>query len=290
MIADILLNGVVAGGTYAILAVGFALIFSVARIVNMAHTAFYMVAAFLIFIGISVLHFGLILSLVIALVLSALLGIVCFKLFFDRVKEHEATVMIISMALAMVLQEILLLKFGGEYRGLPSFLEGYVNIGGKQLTYQHLIAIICTGLILVGLWFWLYRTRTGKAIRAVAQDPEIANVMGINVSRMYLITMAVSAGLAAVAGAVMGPIHMISPLMWAHPIVIVLASVILGGVGSIGGAVVGAFVLGFVETLVVFLIPGGSFLGGAVSLCIMVLVLLIRPEGMFGVFFEEERL
>jgi branched-chain amino acid transport system permease protein len=128
------------------------------------------------------------------------------------------------------------------------------------------------------------------AIRAVAQDPEIANLMGIHVSNMYLIVMAVSAGLAGVAAAIMGPINMISPLMWAHPIVIVLASVILGGVGSIAGAVVGAIILGYVETLVVFLMPGGSFLGGAVALCIMVLILLIRPEGIFGVFFEEERL
>jgi|BarGraNGADG00212_2_1021979.scaffolds.fasta_scaffold00552_9 branched-chain amino acid transport system permease protein len=290
MTTDILVSGLVTGGMYAILAVGFALIFSVGRIVNMAHTAFYMVAAFLIFIGTSMLKFGLPLSIAGAIIITTLLGIICYKLFFDRVKEHESTVMIISMALAMLLQEILLLKFGGEYRGISSFLEGFVEIGGTRVSYQHLFAIVCTGGILLGLWLWLSRTRIGKAIRAVAQDPEIANLMGIHVSNMYLIVMAVSAGLAGVAGAVMGPINMISPLMWAHPIVIVLASVILGGVGSVAGAVVGAFILGYVETLVVFLIPGGSFLGGPIALCIMVLVLLIRPEGIFGVFFEEERL
>jgi branched-chain amino acid transport system permease protein len=290
MTADILVNGLVAGGMYAILAVGFALIFSVARIVNMAHTAFYMVAAFLIFIGTSMLKFGLLLSIAGAIIITILLGIICYKLFFDRVKEHESTVMIISMALAMFLQEILLLKFGGEYRGISSFLEGFVEIGGTRVSYQHLFAIVGTGVILLGLWLWLSRTRIGMAIRAVAQDPEIANLMGIHVSNMYLIVMAVSAGLAGVAAAIMGPINMISPLMWAHPIVIVLASVILGGVGSIAGAVVGAIILGYVETLVVFLMPGGSFLGGAVALCIMVLILLIRPEGIFGVFFEEERL
>jgi len=182
------------------------------------------------------------------------------------------------------------LIYGGEYRGLKAFREGFVDFIGTQVSYQHIIAIVCTGLILIGLWAWLSNTRIGKAIRAVAQDPETANVMGINVSKMYLVVMAVSAGLAGIAGAVMGPITMISPLMWSHPIVIVLASVILGGVGSVGGAVVGALILGYVETLVVFLMPGGSFLGGAIALCIMVLVLLIRPEGLFGVFFEEERL
>jgi branched-chain amino acid transport system permease protein len=290
MAADMLINGLVAGGMYAILAVGFALIFSVARMVNMAHTAFYMIAAFGIFIGTSMLHYGLLLSLVASIVIVTLLGVVCFKLFFDRVKEHESTVMIISLALAMVFQEILLLKFGGEYRGISSFFEGFIEIIGTRVAYQNLAAISCSGIILLGLWIWLSKTRIGNAIRAVAQDPEIANLMGINVSKMYVVVMAVSAGLAGVAGAVMGPIHTISPHMWAHPIVIVLASVILGGVGSIGGAVIGAFILGYVETLVVFLVPGGSFLGGAVALCIMVLVLMIKPEGIFGVFFEEERL
>jgi branched-chain amino acid transport system permease protein len=142
----------------------------------------------------------------------------------------------------------------------------------------------------LGLWLWLSKTRSGNAIRAVAQDPEIANLMGITVSHIYVRVMAVSVGLAGVAGVVMAPVYMVSPLMWTHPIVIVLAAIVLGGMGSIGGSVIGAFILGYVETLVVFLVPGGSFMGGAVSLCIMVLVLLIRPEGLFGVFFEEERL
>jgi branched-chain amino acid transport system permease protein len=290
MVVDILFNGLVAGGMYAILAIGFALIFSVARIVNMAHTAFYMIAAFLIYIGISTLNYGLWPSLVAAIVITILLGVTCFKLFFNRIKEHQATVMIISIALAMLFQEILLWIFGGTYRSIPSFIQGFVEISSTRISYQQLIAVGSTGLILLGLWLWLSKTRSGNAIRAVAQDPEIANLMGITVSHIYVRVMAVSVGLAGVAGVVMAPVYMVSPLMWTHPIVIVLAAIVLGGMGSIGGSVIGAFILGYVETLVVFLVPGGSFMGGAVSLCIMVLVLLIRPEGLFGVFFEEERL
>ena len=180
--------------------------------------------------------------------------------------------------------------FGGTYRSIPSFIEGFVEIGGTRISSQQLFAVGSTAIILVGLWSWLSKTKIGNAIRAVAQDPEIANLMGINVSNIYLIVMAVSAGLAGIAGVVMAPIFMISPLMWGHPIVIVLASIILGGMGSLGGSVIGALILGYVETLVVFLVPGGSFMGGAVSLAIMVLVLLVRPERHFGVFFEEERL
>lgn len=290
MITDILVNGMIFGGMYAMLAVGFALIFSVAGIVNMAHTGFYMIAAFLIFIATKNLHWPLLPAILTGVLLTIILGILSFKVLFDRVKEHETTVMIMSIALAILFQEVLLLKFGGDYHGMPSFLEGFMEILGTRVSFQHLSALLIIGLVLIGLWLWLSKTRIGSAIRAVSQDTETANLMGINVSNIYLVVMAASVGLAGIAGAVMGPIYMISPLMWAQPIVIVLASVILGGMGSIGGAVIGAFILGYVETLVVFLIPGSSFMGGAVSLCIMVLVLLIRPEGLFGVFFEEERL
>ena len=290
MFADILFNGLVSGGTYAILAIGFALIFSVARIVNMAHTAFYMIAAFLIYIGLTILHYNIWVCVLATIVLTGIIGLFCFKVFFDRVKQHESTVMIISIAIAMLLQEIFLIIFGGTYRSIPSFVEGFIEISGTRVSNQQLFAVAATAVILIALWLWLSKTKIGNAIRAVAQDPEAANLMGINVTNMYLIVMAVSAGLAGIAGVLMAPVHMISPLMWGHPIVIVLASIVLGGMGSIGGSVVGALILGYVETLVVFLVPGGSFMGGAVSLAIMVLVLLIRPEGLFGVFFEEERL
>jgi branched-chain amino acid transport system permease protein len=229
-------------------------------------------------------------SLIAAIIFTGIVGVICFKVFFDRVKQHESAVMIISIAIAMLLQEILLMIFGGTYRSIPSFIEGFVEIGGTRISSQQLFAVGSTAIILVGLWLWLSKTKIGNAIRAVAQDPEIANLMGITVSNIYLIVMAVSAGLAGIAGVVMAPVYMISPLMWGHPIVIVLASIVLGGMGSLGGSVIGALILGYVETLVVFLVPGGSFMGGAVSLAIMVLVLLVRPEGLFGVFFEEERL
>jgi branched-chain amino acid transport system permease protein len=290
MVADILVNGLAASSMYALLAIGFALIFSVAKIINMAHTAFYMVAAFLIFIGTKMLNFGMPLSIIAAIGITILISILMFKLFLDRVKEHETAVMIITIALAMLAQEVLLLKFGGAYRGVSPFFEGFAEIAGTRVSYQRLFAIATTIIVLIALWLWLSKTTIGQAIRAVAQDPEIANLMGINVSNIYLIVMAVSAGLAAVAAAVMAPINLVHPLMWGHPIAIILAAVVLGGLGSLGGSVLGAFILGYVETIVTFALPGGSFLGGAASLCIMVLVLLIRPEGLFGVFFEEERL
>jgi branched-chain amino acid transport system permease protein len=114
--------------------------------------------------------------------------------------------------------------------------------------------------------------------------------MGINVRRILLITMGLAAGLAAVAGAVVAPTLTLVPTMWTSPLVMIMAIVVLGGLGSVKGSLIGAFIIGFIEVLVVFLMPSGAFLKGAFALLVMVLILLVRPEGLFGVVFEEERL
>jgi len=290
MLMDILINGLVAGGVYSVLAVGFSLIFGVAKLLNMAHTAFYMITAFLILYATTVLSIPLPLALLGSIIITTIIGIISYKLLLDRIKQHETAVMIISVALAMLCQEILLLIFGGHYRGVPPFVGGFMDIFGSRVSYQHLFAIGTSALILAGLWLLLSKTRLGNAIRAVSQDRVAANLMGINVGRIFMVVMAISVSLAGLAGAVVAPIYLVSPHMWQQPLTIVLAAVVLGGLGSIGGCVAGALILGYTESIVTFLVPGGAFLSGAVSLSIMVLVLLIRPEGLFGVVFEEERL
>ncbi|MCL0064291.1 branched-chain amino acid ABC transporter permease [Dehalococcoidia bacterium] len=290
MVEAILINGLVLGGMYAVLAVGFALVFGVAKILNMAHTAFYMVGAYLILIMSIMLGFPSLPSIVLAIAIMGITGRVIYKLFLDRVKEHPVAVMIISVGVAILFQEVLLIGFGGHFRGIDPFIHGFVEIGGIRAAYQQVIAIVTSLLALVAIRLLLSKTQVGNAIRAVAEDREIANVMGIDVSRICVITMGISAVLAAVAGAVVAPVFMVHPLMWMHPLTIVLAAVVLGGLGSIKGSILGAFILGFAETAVIFLVPMGAFLRGAVGLSVMVVVLLLRPEGLFGVVFEEERL
>jgi len=160
---------------------------------------------------------------------------------------------------------------------------------GVRITNQHLLALGVFVAALMGVWVLLLKTRLGIAIRATAQDREVANLMGMDVARVATTTVAISAALAAVAGAVVAPLFVVEPLMWTHPLIIVMASVILGGLGSIKGAFYGAWMLAFAETIVIFLVPSGAFLRGAFSLAVMLAVLLIRPEGLFGVFFEGER-
>jgi branched-chain amino acid transport system permease protein len=133
------------------------------------------------------------------------------------------------------------------------------------------------------------KTKLGLAIRSTAEDREVANLMGINESRVAMITMGISVGLAALTGAIVVPLTILDPFMWMHPLIMMMAVVVLGGLGSIKGSFVAAYILGFAESMVVFLAPMGSFLKGSVALSIMIIVLIIRPEGLFGVVFEEER-
>jgi branched-chain amino acid transport system permease protein len=289
MILDIFISSLINGSTYALLAIGFSLIFGVARIVNVAHTAFYMLAAYFIYYGTHKLGLHPALCMLVAILPVTLIGLLSYRLFIDPIREHEGAVLIATIALAMAMQEIMLLIFSGDFLGVPSLVEGYRMVFGVKVAYQQLLTIAVALLVLAVVWAFLLKTRLGLAIRSTAQDREVANLMGMNESRVAMITMGVSVGLAAFTGAVIAPLTIVNPFMWMPPLIMMMAVVVLGGLGSIKGSFVGAYILGFAEALVVFLLPMGSYLKGSVALSIMILVLLIRPEGLFGIAFEEER-
>ena len=289
MLQDILVTGLVNGGVYALLAIGFSLIFGVARIVNIAHTAFYMLAAYAFYALLVKAGLSLTAAISVSVVGVVLVSLVCYKLVIVPVREHESAVLIATIALALVFQESLLLSFGGHYLGIPTVADGFASVAGVRVSYQRLIILVVVAFALIATWALLYRSRLGLAIRASANDLEVANLMGMNVKRVAMATVAVSVGLAAIAGVVVAPVFVVDPFMWLSPLVTMLAIVVLGGLGSLKGSLVGAFVIGYVEAITVFAVPAGAFLKGAVALSIMVIVLLIRPEGLFGIAFEEER-
>jgi branched-chain amino acid transport system permease protein len=289
LLQDIFVTGLVNGGVYALLAIGFSLIFGVARIVNIAHTAFYMLAAYCFYALLTKTGLGFFLSGVISVVAVTLFSVLCYRLVIEPVREHEAAVLIATIALALVFQELMLFSFGGHFLGIPSTLEGSMRFLDVSIPYQRLLILVVAAAMLVGVWFVLYRTRLGLAIRATANDLEVANLMGMNVNRVAMATVAISVALASVAGVVVAPVYVVDPFMWLAPLVTMLAIVVLGGLGSLKGSLIGALIIGYVEAITVFALPSGAYLKGAVALLIMVVVLLIRPEGLFGVAFEEER-
>ena len=289
MFQDILVSGLINGGVYALLAIGFSLIFGVARIVNIAHTAFYMLASYALYGMLVIGGVPLLLAIPLSVAAVVALSLVCYKLVIEPVRQHESAVLIATIALALIFQESLLVSFGGSFLGIPNAVEGVTTILGVSVSYQRLIILAVVAVTLVATWYLLNRTRLGLAIRAAANDQEIANLMGMNVNRVAMYTVGISVALAAIAGVVVAPVFVVDPLMWLAPLVTMLAIVVLGGLGSLKGSLIGAFIIGYVEAITVFAVPSGSYLKGAVALSIMVLVLLIRPEGLFGVVFEEER-
>jgi branched-chain amino acid transport system permease protein len=289
LLQDILVTGLVNGGVYALLAIGFSLIFGVARIVNIAHTAFYMLAAYCFYTLLTKTGLGFVLSGLIAVGAVTVFSVICYRLVIEPVREHEAAVLIATIALALIFQELMLYTFGGHFLGIPSTLEGSMRFLGVSIPYQRLLILLVAGVMLAAVWFILYRTRLGLAIRATANDLEVANLMGMNVNRVAMATVAISVALASVAGVVVAPVFVVDPFMWLGPLVTMLAIVVLGGLGSLKGSLIGALIIGYVEAITVFAVPAGAYLKGAVALMIMVAVLLARPEGLFGVAFEEER-
>ena len=286
---NILIYGLVASGVYALLAVGFSLIFGVARIANLSHTAFYMLAAYLIYYFASSVGLNLYVSIILAIVIVTVLGTISYRLLIVRVRQHQATTLIVTIAMAVIIQEAILDRFGGQPQGVPKLISGSREIFGATVLNQQLLTLGVVIVLLVATWAFLMKTKPGVAIRSIAQDREVANLMGIDVPRMEMLTMALSVGLAAVAGALVAPLFVLTPGMWAHPLVMILAVVVLGGLGSLKGSLIGAVILGFAENTVVFLAPSGAFLKTSVALAIMLVVILIKPEGLFGVVFEEER-
>jgi branched-chain amino acid transport system permease protein len=290
MFQAFVVQALVTGGVYALLAVGFSLIFGVARMVNLAHTSFLMLAAYGMFYTTYRLGLDVFTAILITLVATVIIGLASYKLFIDRIREHGVTVMLITLALATIFQECMILAFGAHFREAPTLIPGYIEVMGVKVSYQHLLTIAVVAVVLIAIWVLLSRTKLGIAIRATAQDTEIANLMGINVSNILLIAMGIAAALAAIAGIVVAPLWVVYPYMWMSPLVMIMAIVVLGGLGSIKGSLIGAFIIGFVEVAVVFYLPGGSFLRGAIALLVMVVILVVRPEGLYGVVFEEERL
>jgi branched-chain amino acid transport system permease protein len=289
MLLDIVITSLINGSTYALLAIGFSLIFGVARIVNIAHTAFYMVAAYCIYLVTQKLGYHPVVGMLVAVPVVTLLGLIAYRVFIAPIRQHEAAVLIGTIALAIALQEIMLFIFSGDYLSVPALVKGYFSIFGVKVFYQQMLTFVAALIILGAVRVLLMNTRLGLAIRCTAGDREVANLMGMNESRVAMITVGISIALAAFTGALIVPLTIVEPFMWMHPLIMMMAVVVLGGLGSIKGSFFAAYILAAAEALVVFLIPMGAFLKGSVALTIMILVLLIRPEGLFGVAFEEER-
>jgi branched-chain amino acid transport system permease protein len=277
---EILIYGAVTSAIYALLAVGFTLIFGVARILNLAHGSFYALGAYGTYVLTSIVGLPLWSAALIAIAFVAVFGIVVEKVLIRPLRHSQLGVLMISLAVALVVEQTLFLVFGSEYRNVPSFVDTKINLGGVDVAGQRLLTLAVAAVAIGALYIFIQFTRLGSAILAISQDPEAAKYMGIPSDKIFSVVMAISAALAALAGVMAGPFLSVQPSMHLLPIVKAFAIVVVGGLGSIPGSIAAAFLLGYAETCVAYLIS--SSWTEIVSVLATLLMLVIRPAGIFG--------
>ncbi len=277
---EILIFGAVTSAIYAMLAVGFTLIFGVARILNLAHGSFYALGAYGAYVLTTLVKMPLLVAAPIVVLAVALFGVVIERLMIRPMRKSQLAVLMISLAISLVVEQVLFLTFGSEYRNVPAFVDQKFVIGGVDVAGQRLLTVLVAVVAIGGLYLFIQRTRLGSAILAISQDPEAAQYMGIPSDRIFGVVMAISAGLAALAGIMAGPFLSVQPSMHLLPIVKAFAIVVVGGLGSIPGSIVAALMLGYAETLVAYGIS--TAWTEIVSVAATLLMLVLRPAGFFG--------
>jgi len=279
-LVQILVYGAVISAIYAMLAVGFTLIFGVARILNLAHGSFYALGAYAVYTFTAVVHLPLWLASVLAVLFVAAFGMVMERVLVRPLRRSSLAVLLITLAVALMVEQMLLLVFGSEARNVPSMVNATYHFAGVDISSQRLLALIGAILILTSLWLFMQHTRLGSAILAISQDAEAAQYMGIPSDRIYSIVMGLSAGMAAAAGVLVAPFQTVIPGMGLLPLIKAFAIVVVGGLGSIPGSIVGALLLGYTETIIAFKIS--IEWSQIVSVAAVLITLILRPAGLFG--------
>ncbi|MBD2463252.1 branched-chain amino acid ABC transporter permease [Oscillatoria sp. FACHB-1407] len=278
---QLLVNGVAVGSILALSAVGLTLTYGILRLANFAHGDFMTLGAFL---TLMVNGFGINiwLSVAIGAILTIGVALLTEKLIWLPMRDRRAsptTLIIISIGLALFLRNGIILIWGADNQKYNLPVLSAIDVFGIRISQSRLIVVLLALVVILGLHFLLQNTKIGKAMRAVADNVDLARVSGINVERIVIWTWVLAAGLTAVGGGMYGLITAVRPNMGWFLILPMFASVILGGIGNPYGAIAGAFVIGMTQELSTYLMPSEYKLG--VALVLMVLVLLIRPQGLF---------
>ena len=277
MIEEIVISTLILGGLYALMAMGFSLIQGVARVMNLAHGGLYMITAYFIY---TLLPLGLGSAIIISLIFVVLASFIIYKLLIGPMREKEARAAIVTLALVLIMQESVKLIWGPEFKSIPYVITGYVTILGVRVVSQKLLALIVAVTITALLMVFIRWTKSGKAIRAVAQNMEVARLVGIDISRVMMMSLGISALLAGFAAVLFAPVYIVSPTEWTI-LFRSFPTIVFGGMGSLKGSLTAAFVLAGVEKIVEFTV-GGGYLVQTVTFAVMLITLFIRPTGLFG--------
>lgn len=284
LILQTCINAVISSSFAAIFAVGLVLIFGIMQVVNFAHGELYMAGAYALWFLYAENDVPFFAAVILAVLVVIVLGLFMEVALFRWKRGDQLGGLILSIGALFVLQVLAVHFFGhGLMKNVTAPLRGSWHVFGLEnvsLPYQRLVVLGVTSGLLAAFWIFMKRSRLGAALRACTQDPEAAQLQGMNLNKMALFTMAVSAGLAGAGGAVMAPLVKVVPSMGHSVIITALIVIIVGGVGSLEGAVVAAIIYSFMHTFITTFV--GGVYANILGLVLMMLVLVVKPTGIMG--------
>ena len=284
-ILDIVIAGLLLGGLYALIAMGLSLQYGVARVLNISHGEYIMLGALTTWMVYSIFGLNPLIGLVVSGPSAFLLGYVLHRTLYKRLLDtsetpgiFEGKSMLASFGLLFIIRNLALIGWGSDTKGY-SFLAVPVSLGGALFGANRLVTLGFAVLIGVAFYLFLTQTRIGKAIRAAAQDPSTAGLMGVNIDLVLALCFGLGAAMAACAGMLISMSYPVQPFMGMEYTVIAIIVVVLGGLGSIPGSFIGGFILGLIGSITTFIEPGLALVAYYI---IFVLLLLLKPKGLMG--------
>lgn len=280
MMEQNLLNGLMSGWIYILVALGLTLVLSIVGIVQLAHGEIYMIGAYSVYYFCVTLGLNFFLSLIISIFLVGLLGVVLERFFLRPFRDDVEGAIVSTIALILILQTAVIAIAGVGYKDVPSPIQGVLMVLGARLSWERLITILASMVLVSALLIFIKKTRIGQAMVAVSENREVAALQGINVNRVSSVAMFLGCGLAAAAGALTGAIFDLTPFMGGFALMKGIGVIIVGGLGSISGAIIGGLILGLVDGVVTPLLS--VQMASIIGLVVIILILLFRPQGLFG--------
>ncbi|MBX9823398.1 MAG: branched-chain amino acid ABC transporter permease [Xanthobacteraceae bacterium] len=282
-----IVNGTMIGSIYVLVALGMVLIFGVMQVLNFAHGVLFMAGGYVCHFAFFKLTGSYPASIALSMIALAALGIVLEQAVFRPLRDNIQMQMVASLGLILVIQNGAIALWGPNalQMRVPT-AETIVRLGSLSFTVQHFVVIGTVAVTVILLQLFLTRSRLGTAIRATSQNADAARVVGIDTSRIFLLTFVIASALAALGGALLGPLFLIFPQMGDLPLLKALTAIVLGGMGSVPGAVVGGLAIGIIESVSTLFIP--TDFRDTVVFGLLILVLLVRPWGLFGVRVRGE--
>ena len=289
IIPQLIANGIIAGGIYSLVALGYTMVYGILKFINFAHGEIFMIGAYIAWLFNVVFGVNILIAFLISMIGCAILGFIIEKVAYKPLrKASRLAPLITAIGISLLLQSIALLAFGAQIRTFRTgTIERGIPILGASITKIQIIIILVSLILMLLLHFFVKYSRTGKAIRAVADNPELASTIGINIDKVISIVFIIGSALAAAAGVLIGIEQNLQPTMGVSIGIKAFTAAVIGGIGNIYGALIGGYLIGLIENIGIWFIPSGY--KDAIAFFVLLIMLLFRPEGLFGKKEAAER-